>query len=197
MGTRKITIKCKKRDLPFLRDKMEVMIDDEIIEENFEVEENEDLYKFLSTDPRILDWKFNKDNNLKSFIKCPDDDKDRVKSINIMESILDINCSNLPSGSKVLCFLEAVLRIKKKSPALKFTPRFLEVVRLEYDVVSSEKCTSDYISLSYAIDESNKPLLTSTNFLGFLYERLKDIFKNTYIEPKTSVIDFIGMVYTK
>lgn len=193
MGTRKITIKCKKRDLPFLRDKMGVLIDDEIIEENFEVEENEDLYKFLSTDPRILDWKFN-NNNL---IKCPDDDKDRIKSINIMESILDINCSNLPSGSKVLNFLEAVLRIKKKSPALRFTPRFLEVVRLEYDVVSSEKCTSDYISLSYAIDESNKPLLTSTNFLGFLYERLKDIFKNTYIEPKTSVIDFIGMVYTK
>lgn len=194
MGTRKITIKCKKRDLPFLRDKMGVLIDDEIIEENFEVEENEDLYKFLSTDPRILDWKFNKDN---SFIKCPDDDKDRIKSINIMESILDINCSNLPSGSKVLNFLEAVLRIKKKSPALRFTPRFLEVVRLEYNVVLSEKCTSDYISLSYAIDESNKPLLTSTNFLGFLYERLKDIFKNTYIEPKTSVIDFIGMVYTK
>lgn len=194
MGTRKITIKCKKRDLPFLRDKMGVMIDDEIIEENFEVEENEDLYKFLSTDPRILDWKFNKDN---SFIKCPDDDKDRIKSINIMESILDINCPNLPSGSKVLNFLEAVLRIKKKSPALRFTPRFLEVVRLEYNVVLSEECTSDYISLSYAIDESNKPLLTSTNFLGFLYERLKDIFKNTYIEPKTSVIDFIGMVYTK
>lgn len=194
MGTRKITIKCKKRDLPFLRDKMGVLIDDEIIEENFEVEENEDLYKFLSTDPRILDWKFNKDN---SFIKCPDDDKDRIKSINIMESILDINCSNLPSGSKVLNFLEAVLRIKKKSPALRFTPRFLEVVRLEYNVVLSEECTSDYISLSYAIDESNKPLLTSTNFLGFLYERLKDIFKNTYIEPKTSVIDFIGMVYTK
>lgn len=192
MGTRKITIKCKKRDLPFLRDKMGVLIDDEIIEENFEVEENEDLYKFLSTDPRILDWKFN--NNL---IKCPDDDKDRIKSINIMESILDINCSNLPSGSKVLNFLEAVLRIKKKSPALRFTPRFLEVVRLEYNVVLSEECTSDYISLSYAIDESNKPLLTSTNFLGFLYERLKDIFKNTYIEPKTSVIDFIGMVYTK
>lgn len=193
MGTRKITIKCKKRDLPFLRDKMGVLIDDEIIEENFEVEENEDLYKFLSTDPRILDWKFN-NNNL---IKCPDDDKDRAKSINIMESILDINCSNLPSGSKVLNFLEAVLRIKKKSPALRFTPRFLEVVRLEYNVVLSEECTSDYISLSYAIDESNKPLLTSTNFLGFLYERLKDIFKNTYIEPKTSVIDFIGMVYTK
>lgn len=193
MGTRKITIKCKKRDLPFLRDKMGVLIDDEIIEENFEVEENEDLYKFLSTDPRILDWKFNNSN----FIKCPDDDKDRIKSINIMESILDINCSNLPSGSKVLNFLEAVLRIKKKSPALRFTPRFLEVVRLEYNVVLSEECTSDYISLSYAIDESNKPLLTSTNFLGFLYERLKDIFKNTYIEPKTSVIDFIGMVYTK
>lgn len=193
MGTRKITIKCKKRDLPFLRDKMGVLIDDEIIEENFEVEENEDLYKFLSTDPRILDWKFN-NNNL---IKCPDDDKDKAKSINIMESILDINCSNLPSGSKVLNFLEAVLRIKKKSPALRFTPRFLEVVRLEYNVVLSEECTSDYISLSYAIDESNKPLLTSTNFLGFLYERLKDIFKNTYIEPKTSVIDFIGMVYTK
>ena len=193
MGTRKITIKCKKRDLPFLRDKMGVLIDDEIIEENFEVEENEDLYKFLSTDPRILDWKFNNSN----FIKCPDDDKDRIKSINIMESILDINCSNLPSGSKVLNFLEAVLRIKKKSPALRFTPRFLEVVRLEYNVVLSEECTSDYIPLSYAIDESNKPLLTSTNFLGFLYERLKDIFKNTYIEPKTSVIDFIGMVYTK
>lgn len=195
MGTRKITIKCKERDLPFLRDKMGVLIDDQIIEESFEVEENEDLYKFLSTDPRILDWKFKKKEELKRFVV--EDSKDKTKSLNIMESILDINCSTLPSGNKVLCLLEAILRVKKRSPALMFTPRFLEVVRLEYDVILSEKCTSDYITLSYAIDESNKPLLTSTTFLDFLYERLKDVFKNTYIKPGTSIVEFIGMIYNK
>lgn len=196
MGTRKITIKCKERDLPFLRDRLGILIDDQIVEENFEVEESEDLYKFLSTDPRILDWKFRNSEEPKKFV-VEDSNKDKRKSLNIMESILGINCSNLPSGNKVLCFLEAILKVKKRSPALMFTPRFLEVVRLEYDVVSSEKCTSDYITLSYAIDESNKPLLTSTTFLDFLYERLADIFKNTYIKPETSIVEFIGMIYSK
>ena len=139
MSTRKITIRVKKEDLSEVLEKIKAQESE--ITLTLSLPDSKDVYKYLSTSDKILDWEFDEEivgtdmDNSDSLIG----EKGELGKLDVFSEFvynLISGPSNLSEG--ISSFIEATWRVNKKSPGIIFgTPLFITAVGNESDSLTS------------------------------------------------------------
>ncbi len=139
MSTRKITIRVKKEDLSEVLEKIKAQESE--ITLTLSLPDSKDVYKYLSTSDKVLDWEFDEEivgtdmDNSNSLIG----EKEELGKLDVFSEFvynLISGPSNLSEG--ISSFIEATWRVNKKSPGIVFgTPLFITAVGNESDSLTS------------------------------------------------------------
>lgn len=136
MSTRKITIRVKKEDLSEVIREIKAQETEIIL--TLSLPDSKDIYKYLSTSDKVLDWEFLEDEQ----------EIEVDKEVEKIEEIKDLDVfsefvynvisgpTNLSEG--ISSFIEATWRVNKKSPGIIFgTPLFITTIGNELGSLSS------------------------------------------------------------
>lgn len=134
MSTRKITIRVKKEDLSEVI--REIKAQETEITLTLSLPDSKDVYKYLSTSDKVLDWEFLEDEQAGEVDKEETEEK---KDLDIFsEFVYNVisGPTNLSEG--ISSFIEATWRVNKKSPGIIFgTPLFIAATGNELGSLSS------------------------------------------------------------
>lgn len=134
MSTRKITIRVKKEDLSEVI--REIKAQETEITLTLSLPDSKDVYKYLSTSDKVLDWEFLEDEPA---IEVNKEETEEKKDLDIFsEFVYNVisGPTNLSEG--ISSFIEATWRVNKKSPGIIFgTPLFITATGNELGSLSS------------------------------------------------------------
>ena len=134
MSTRKITIRVKKEDLSEVI--REIKAQETEITLTLSLPDSKDVYKYLSTSDKVLDWEFLEDEPA---IEVNKEETEEKKDLDIFsEFVYNVisGPTNLSEG--ISSFIEATWRVNKKSPGIIFgTPLFIAATGNELGSLSS------------------------------------------------------------
>ena len=133
MSTRKITIKVKKEDLSEVI--REIKAQETEITLTLSLPDSKDVYKYLSTSDKVLDWEFLEDEQAGEVDKETEEKKDLDVFSEFVYNVIS-GPTNLSEG--ISSFIEATWRVNKKSPGIIFgTPLFIAATGNELGSLSS------------------------------------------------------------
>jgi len=134
MFTRKITIRVKKEDLSEVI--REIKAQETEITLTLSLPDSKDVYKYLSTSDKVLDWEFLEDDEPAIEV---DKETEEKKDLDVFsEFVYNVisGPTNLSEG--ISSFIEATWRVNKKSPGIIFgTPLFIAATGNELGSLSS------------------------------------------------------------
>lgn len=134
MSTRKITIRVKKEDLSEVI--REIKAQETEITLTLSLPDSKDVYKYLSTSDKVLDWEFLEDEQVGEVDKEETEEKKDLDVFSEFVYNVISGPTNLSEG--ISSFIEATWRVNKKSPGIIFgTPLFIAATGNELGSLSS------------------------------------------------------------
>lgn len=137
MSTRKITVKVKKEDLSEVIENLKAQETE--ITLTLSLPDSKDIYKYLSTSDKVLDWEFLENEQEMGDVKEVDKEIEEKKDLDVFsEFVYNVisGPTNLSEG--ISSFIEAAWRVNKKSPGIIFgTPLFITTVGNELGSLST------------------------------------------------------------
>jgi hypothetical protein len=136
MSIRKVTVKVKKEDLSEVIENLKAQESE--ITLTLSLPDSKDIYKYLSTSDKVLDWEF-LENEQEMDVKEVDKEIEEKKDLDVFsEFVYNVisGPTNLSEG--ISSFIEATWRVNKKSPGIIFgTPLFIITAGNELGSLSS------------------------------------------------------------
>ena len=139
MSIRKITVKVKKEDLSEVIENLKAQESE--ITLTLSLPDSKDIYKYLSTSDKVLDWEF-LENEQEMDVREVGKEVEKIEETKDLDTFSEFVYSvisgptNLSEG--ISSFIEATWRVDKKSPGIIFgTPLFITTVGNELGSLSS------------------------------------------------------------
>lgn len=187
MSTRRITVRVKKEDLAEVIEKIKGK--DEEITLTLSLPDSKEIYKYLSTSDKVLDWDIDEgDEEEVEDSKDEEDVKKLLKKLDVFSEFvysLISGPNNLSEG--ITSFIEATWRICKKSPEIIFgTPLFITSVSNELSSLTSGPSIEK--AVLYKVIEAYYNGYSKVDIVSSLCNNIRDKWKElSKCETLTSV----------
>lgn len=171
MSTRRITIRVKKEDLAEVIEKIKGK--DEEITLTLSLPDSKEIYKYLSTSDKVLDWDIDEGEEEVEDKKEEEDIKELDVFSEFVYSLIS-GPSNLSEG--ITSFIEATWRVCKKSPGIIFgTPLFITSVSNELSSLTSGPSIEK--AVLYKVIEAYYSGCSKVDIVSSLCDNIRDKWK--------------------
>lgn len=180
MYNRKIKIEIKADKVKEVLEKLNK--DSNSITLDLDIEENKEIYKYLSTSDDIISWDFVEEiENKKVIPLIPTIKQEENEEILEVDTEEVINPISISDYNEFATYVEAVWRVGRKSPTIKWGTRFFyKALKDEYNVVASSPVSLEHALLvmvmqTYYRDvELNEAINDTNSRLKDIWDKLKD-----------------------
>jgi 23S rRNA pseudoU1915 N3-methylase RlmH len=175
MRNRKIRVDIKTDKVKEVLDKLNK--NSEFITLDLDIEENKDIYKYLSTSDNIISWDFIEVEEK----EAKENSITEVSKVIEMEDSSIIDPIAITNYNEFATYVEAVWRVSRKSPTLIWGSNFFnKVVNDEYSIVATSPLTLEHgllvmiLQTYYRDTEIMEALNDTNNKLKNNWNKLKD-----------------------
>lgn len=180
MYNRKIKVEIKADKVKEVLEKLNK--DSNSITLDLDIEENKKIYKYLSTSDDIISWDFVEEiENKKVIPLIPTIKQEENEEILEVDTEEVINPISISDYNEFATYVEAVWRVGRKSPTIKWGTRFFyKALKDEYNIVASSPVSLEHALLvmvmqTYYRDvELNEAINDTNSRLKDIWDKLKD-----------------------
>ena len=174
MSSRKIKIEIKAGKVKEVLEKLNK--DSNSITLDLDIEENKEIYKYLSTSDDIIGWDFIEEKKTVPTVK--EDKKENIIELEVEE----VNPITISDYNEFATYVESVWRVSRKSPNMKYGSNFYyKTLNEEYNIVASSPVSLEHALLVMVlqtyyrnVENIDEAIEDTNNKLKNNWNKLKD-----------------------